>query len=100
MSGTTSFEPNNMRQEANRVERPRADEAAGGAPAGDSTGHGGCRSSFLEPPTRSSSRARDPTSKNRLWKLPEPWTHRTRPPLLGKPPRFPTATTSPYSFLR
>jgi hypothetical protein len=20
-----------------------------------------------------------------LWKLPEPWTHRTRPPLLGKP---------------
>jgi hypothetical protein len=29
------------------------------------------------------------------WTLPEPWTHRTRPPLLGKPPRtrFPTAPT-------
>ena len=24
------------------------------------------------------------TSPARLWKLPEPWTHRTRPPLLGK----------------
>ncbi len=57
MSGTTSFEPNTMRQEANRVEHPRADEAAGAAPAGDSTGHGGGRSSFLQPPTRSSVRA-------------------------------------------
>ena len=29
-----------------------------------------------------------------LWKLPEPWTHRTRPPLLGKrADAFPTATT-------
>ena len=29
------------------------------------------------------------------WTLPEPWTHRTRPPLLGKPhrTRFPTAPT-------
>ena len=36
-------------------------------------------------------------SGNRPWKLPEPWTPRTRPPLLGKPPRtrFPTATTGP-----
>jgi len=58
MSGTPSFEPNTMSQETNRVERPRADDAA---PAGGSTGHGGCRSSFLEPPTRSSFRASDPT---------------------------------------
>jgi hypothetical protein len=30
------------------------------------------------------------------WTLPEPWTHRTRPPLLGKPhrTRFPTAPTA------
>jgi hypothetical protein len=36
-------------------------------------------------------------SKTRLWKLPEPWTHRTRPPLFGKPhtTRFPTAPTGP-----
>src|SRR6059036_3046778 len=35
--------------------------------------------------------------KTRLWKLPEPWTHRTRPPLFGKPhtTRFPTAPTGP-----
>ncbi len=61
MSGTTSFEPNDMSPEANRVEHPRADDAAGAAPAGDRLGHGGCRSSFLEPPTRSSFRAPDPT---------------------------------------
>ena len=32
---------------------------------------------------------------NGAWTLPEPWTHRTRPPLLGKPhrTRFPTAPT-------
>jgi transposase len=38
-----------------------------------------------------------PRNRNRLWKLPEPWTPRTRPPLLGKPhsTRFPTATTGP-----
>ena len=38
----------------------------------------------------------DETLKRRLWTLPEPWTHRTRPPLLGKPhrTRFPTATTA------
>ncbi len=36
----------------------------------------------------------------RLWKLPEPWTHRTRPPLLGKLqnsfPQLPQASS--YSF--
>src|SRR5205814_4546987 len=37
-------------------------------------------------------------SENRPWKLPEPWTPRTRPPLLGKPhrTRFPTATTGTH----
>ena len=41
--------------------------------------------------------ARDSQIGNRPWKLPEPWTPRTRPPLLGKPhrTRFPTATTGP-----
>ena len=28
------------------------------------------------------------------WKLPEPWTHKTRPPLLGKPQRARSSTTS------
>ena len=39
---------------------------------------------------------REALTKSRLWTLPEPWMHRTRPPLLGKPPRtgFPTATTA------
>jgi hypothetical protein len=33
------------------------------------------------------------------WKLPEPWTPRTRPPLLGKPQgRFSTATTGSLFF--
>ena len=34
--------------------------------------------------------------RTRLWTLPEPWTHRTRPPLLEKPhrTRFPTAPTA------
>ena len=59
MSGTTSFEPNNRSEEVNRVEAPRPDGAADGAPAGDSTGHGGCRSSFLELPTRSFFSARE-----------------------------------------
>ena len=31
-------------------------------------------------------RARDAKTGKRLWKLPEPWTPRTRPPLLGKRP--------------
>src|SRR2546430_12942860 len=36
------------------------------------------------------------------WTLPEPWTHRTRPPLLGKPhrTRFPTAPTRILEFKR
>ena len=34
------------------------------------------------------------------WRLPEPWTHSTRPPLLGKPhrTRFPTAPTRILGF--
>src|SRR2546428_8444711 len=32
-------------------------------------------------------------SSIRLWKLPEPWTHRTRPPLLGNHRTVSTATT-------
>src|SRR5947208_4481646 len=37
---------------------------------------------------------------NGAWTLPEPWTHRTRPPLLGKPhrTRFPTAPTRVIVF--
>ena len=37
----------------------------------------------------------DSVKCNGAWTLPEPWTHRTRPPLLGKPARtrFPTAPT-------
>lgn len=35
-----------------------------------------------------------------LWTLPEPWTHRTRPPLLGKPQTgLPQAPTGQPSFL-
>ena len=38
----------------------------------------------------------------RLWKLPEPWTHSTRPPLLGKLqssfPQLPQASS--LSFIR
>lgn len=67
---------------------------------GDSTGHCGHRSSFLEPPARSFLRARDAKIGKRPWKLPEPWTPRTRPPLLGKPEdRFSTATTGSLFFL-
>ena len=36
--------------------------------------------------------ARRPIAKS-LWKLPEPWTHRTRPPLLGNHRTVSTATT-------
>src|SRR5204863_6878612 len=55
--------------------------------------------SFLPRPGRTTRRTGLHHSRLRwrdgLWKLPEPWTHRTRPPLLGKPhrTRFPTATT-------
>ena len=67
---------------------------------GDSPGHGTCRSSFLEPPARSFLRARDHKSGKGPWKLPEPWTPRTRPPLLGKPAdRFSTATTGSVFLL-
>src|SRR5262245_57496727 len=36
------------------------------------------------------------------WTLPEPWAQRTRPPLLGKPPRtrFPTPSTRIIVFSR
>ncbi len=34
-----------------------------------------------------------------LWKLPQPWTRRTRPPLLGKPQNgFPQAPTGSLGF--
>jgi hypothetical protein len=34
-----------------------------------------------------------------LWKLPQPWTPRTRPPLLGKPQNgFPRAPTGSHRF--
>jgi hypothetical protein len=67
---------------------------------GDSPGHDDCRSSLLEPPARSFLRARGQQSAKGPWKLPEPWTPRTRPPLLGKPDdRFPTATTDSLFFL-
>jgi hypothetical protein len=70
------------------------------AKRGDSQGHAGDRSSFLEPPARSFFRTRDHKSAKGPWKLPEPWTPRTRPPLLGKPEdRFPTATTGSFFFL-
>ena len=38
-------------------------------------------------------RQHDENDNSRLWTLPERWTHRTRPPLLGRPhrTRFPTA---------
>ena len=64
---------------------------------GDSPGHDGCRSSFLERPAPSFLPARDPTIGKGPWKLPEPWTPRTRPPPLGKPEdRFPTAPTGSF----
>src|SRR2546427_4851195 len=45
-------------------------------------------------------RARSPSSK-RLWTLPQPWTHRTRPPLLGnlaEEREIPTAPTAILFF--
>ena len=33
---------------------------------------------------------------NGLWKLPDLWTHKTRPQLLGKPYAFSTAPTGPH----
>jgi hypothetical protein len=67
---------------------------------GDSLGHGICRSSFLEPPAQSFLRGARPQIGNGPWKLPEPWTPRTRPPLLGKPAdRFSTATTGSVFLL-
>src|SRR3990170_5467468 len=38
-------------------------DGSGASRQGDSTGQGGCRSSFLEPPTRSFLRGRDQTSE-------------------------------------
>ena len=67
---------------------------------GDSQGHDRCRSSFLEPPARSFSPRARPNIGKGPWKLPEPWTPRTRPPLLGKPAdRFSTATTGSVFLL-
>ena len=71
-----------------------------GTRQGDSLGHGICRSSFLEPPAESFLRVARPQLGKGPWKLPEPWTPRTRPPLLGKPAdRFTTATTGSVFFL-
>jgi hypothetical protein len=52
-------------------------------------------------PVRRSLFAPDDVKCPRAWTLPEPWTHRTRPPLLGKPPRtrFPTAPTRIVVYL-
>jgi hypothetical protein len=39
----------------------------------------------------------------RLWTLPQPWTHRTRPPLLGnlaEKREIPTSVHSPHFFFR
>jgi len=47
--------------------------------------------------TRRSGRSARPRSNGRrLWTLPSPWTHRTRPPGPGRPhrTRFPTARTA------
>src|SRR5437016_2935192 len=62
---------------------------------GDSTGRGSGRSSLLRHPARSFSSRATPQSQTGPWKLPEPWTPRTRPPLLGKlhSTQFPTAPT-------
>ena len=101
MNATPTFEAKRMTRMANPRDVREWPRALGTLQPGDSTGHGGCRSSFLGHPTRSCLSARDPKSENRLWKLPEPWTPRTRPPLLGKLPRtqFPTASTGPFFFL-
>ena len=73
---------------------PKSQPRLGDTSRGDSQGH--CRSSFLEPPARSFSPRARPNIGKGPWKLPEPWTPRTRPPLLGKPEdRFSTATTGP-----
>ena len=83
----------------NRGTSARRQHRVGTRQEGDSPGHGGCRSSFLAPPARLFFRARDPKIGKGPWKLPEPWTPRTRPPLLGKPEdRFPTATTGSVFF--
>ena len=42
---------------------------------------------------RHGGRAREATG---LWKLPDLWTHRTRPQVLGKPSAFSTAPTGPH----
>src|SRR4029453_10562765 len=52
---------------------------------GDATPWVGWRSSLLQPPTRSFPDAQDENRKNRVWKLPQVWKHRTLPHLLGKP---------------
>jgi hypothetical protein len=83
----------------NRGASARRQRRVGTPQEGDSPGHGGCRSSFLELPGRLFPRAQPKIGKG-PWKLPEPWTPRTRPPLLGKPhrTRFPTATTGSVFF--
>jgi hypothetical protein len=86
-----------MRSDGMSARRPRP---LGTRQEGDSPGHGDCRSSFLEPPAQSFLRARDHKIGKGPWKLPEPWTPRTRPPLLGKPAdRFSTATTGSVFLL-
>ena len=86
-----------MRSDGMTARRPRP---LGTRQEGDSPGHGDCRSSFLEPPAQSFCRVARPQIGKGPWKLPEPRTPRTRPPLLGKPAdRFSTATTGSIFLL-
>jgi hypothetical protein len=71
-----------------------------GTRQGDSLGHGTCRSVVPGASCGVVFRVARPHIGKGPWKLPEPWTPRTRPPLLGKPAdRFTTATTGSVFFL-
>jgi len=58
MNGTTAFEVNRDEPDAPPRDVRTSTTSGGDTPRGDSPGHGGCRSSFLEPPVRSFLRAR------------------------------------------
>jgi hypothetical protein len=58
------------------------------------------RSSFLAPPRPSIFGATDENSKNRVWKLPQVWKHRTLPQLLGNHRTVSTSCHTPHRFNR
>jgi hypothetical protein len=72
------------------------DQSADSRIWGDATPWVDPRSSFLAPPMRSFSDAHVRKMKNRAWKLPRVWKHRTLPHPLGNHRTVSTSFHTPY----